>query len=78
MTMYPKNERLAAVAEISRVERIQHGLMDNDPKAVDEAMEMIQQIAELENGFMFLMTGIHCMLTYIERDGNTTKGESDE
>lgn len=69
--MFQPDEKLAAVAEIARVEQIQKALANNDEGAVQAALTMVAEIAELENGPMFLICGIGCMLTWIAQDGET-------
>jgi len=72
MNMDTPEDRLATAVQIERVERIQHGLMNGDEGAEADALKMIEQIAEMENGLMFLMSGIGAVLQCMAR------GTSDE
>jgi len=66
--MYSKEEKLAAVLQIANIEQIQHALTNGDDGAEQKARDLIELVANLDNGLMLIVTGIGSVLHFIAKE----------
>lgn len=52
---------------IQQIDQIQAGLRDQDSEATEKAMKLIQDVADLENGFHMVLEGIKLLLLALDK-----------
>jgi len=65
MPEYPEIDKTQVAVELAELDQIEASLKDGDESVEARAAEIIANIAEAENGLLFLFCGVKAMLKWM-------------